>query len=27
LASDGNEALRVAQGWAPDLIVLDLMLP
>ncbi len=27
LASDGNEALRVAQEWAPDLIVLDLMLP
>ena len=27
LASDGNEALRVAQGWTPDLIVLDLMLP
>ena len=27
LASDGNEALRIAQEWAPDLVVLDLMLP
>ena len=27
LASDGTEALRIAQEWAPDLIVLDLMLP
>ena len=27
LASDGPEALRIAQEWAPDLIVLDLMLP
>ena len=27
LASDGAEALRVAQEWAPDLVVLDLMLP
>jgi len=27
LASDGLEALRIAQEWAPDLIVLDLMLP
>ncbi len=26
-ASDGEEALRLAQEWAPDLIVLDLMLP
>ncbi len=27
LASDGEEALRLAQEWAPDLVVLDLMLP
>ena len=27
LASNGEEALRVAHEWAPDLIVLDLMLP
>ena len=27
LASDGNEALRIAREWAPDLVVLDLMLP
>ena len=27
LASDGGEALRLAQEWAPDLVVLDLMLP
>jgi DNA-binding response OmpR family regulator len=27
LAYDGAEALRVAQEWAPDLVVLDLMLP
>ena len=27
LAADGREALRIAQDWAPDLIVLDLMLP
>ncbi len=27
LASDGAEALKIAQEWAPDLIVLDLMLP
>ncbi len=27
VASDGNEALRSAQEWAPDLVVLDLMLP
>ena len=27
LASDGAEALRVAQEWVPDLVVLDLMLP
>src|ERR687891_119412 len=27
LASDGAEALRLAQEWAPDLVVLDLMLP
>ena len=27
LASDGTEALRLAQEWAPDLVVLDLMLP
>ena len=27
LASDGNEALRIAHEWAPDLVVLDLMLP
>ena len=27
LASDGVEALRIAQEWVPDLVVLDLMLP
>ena len=27
LASEGNEALRIAREWAPDLVVLDLMLP
>ena len=27
LAADGNEALRVAHEWVPDLVVLDLMLP
>ena len=27
LAADGEEALRLAQEWAPDLVVLDLMLP
>jgi DNA-binding response OmpR family regulator len=27
LASSGDEALRLAQEWVPDLIVLDLMLP
>jgi two-component system response regulator ResD len=27
LASDGADALRVAREWAPDLVVLDLMLP
>ena len=27
LASDGNEALRIAREWAPDPVVLDLMLP
>ena len=27
VASDGTEALRLAQEWAPDLVVLDLMLP
>ena len=27
LAADGPEALRTAQDWAPDLIILDLMLP
>ena len=27
VAADGAEALRVAQEWAPDLIILDLMLP
>ena len=27
LASDWNEALRIAREWAPDLVVLDLMLP
>ena len=27
LAADGTEALRLAQEWAPDLMVLDLMLP
>ena len=27
LAGDGAEALRVASEWAPDLVVLDLMLP
>ena len=26
-ADDGLEALRLAQEWAPDLVVLDLMLP
>lgn len=26
-AADGSEALRIAERWAPDLIVLDLMLP
>jgi len=26
LASDGAEALRIAQDWSPDLVVLDLML-
>ena len=27
LAADGTEALRLAEEWAPDLMVLDLMLP
>ena len=27
LASDGVEGLKLAQEWAPDLVVLDLMLP
>ena len=27
LAFDGNEALRIAHEWAPDLVVLDLMIP
>ena len=27
LAPDGNEALRIAAEWNPDLVVLDLMLP
>jgi DNA-binding response OmpR family regulator len=27
VAGDGNEAVRVADGWAPDLVILDLMLP
>ena len=27
LASDGAQALRLAQEWAPNLVVLDLMLP
>ena len=27
LAADGAEALQIAQEWAPDLVVLDLMLP
>ncbi|MFQ6028084.1 MAG: response regulator [Dehalococcoidia bacterium] len=27
LATDGAEALRLAQEWAPNLVVLDLMLP
>jgi two-component system response regulator ResD len=27
LAPDGNEALRIAREWNPDLVVLDLMLP
>ncbi len=27
LAADGNEALSIGQQWAPDLVILDLMLP
>ena len=27
LAANGHEALKLAQEWAPDLVVLDLMLP
>ena len=27
VAADGAEALRVAQEWVPDLVILDLMLP
>ena len=27
VAEDGAQALQVAQEWAPDLVVLDLMLP
>ena len=27
LAADGAEGLRIAEDWAPDLGVLDLMLP
>ncbi len=27
VASDGSEGLRLAQEWAPELVVLDLMLP
>ena len=27
LAANGSDALRLAQEWAPDLVVLDLMLP
>ena len=27
MAADGIEAVRLAQEWAPDLVVLDLMLP
>ena len=27
LAYDGSEALRAANDWAPDLVILDLMLP
>ena len=27
VAGDGNEAVRVAESWAPDLVILDLMLP
>ncbi len=27
LAYDGSEALQVAREWAPDLVILDLMLP
>ena len=27
LAADGGEGLRLAKEWAPDLVVLDLMLP
>ena len=27
VAADGAEALKVAKEWAPDLVVLDLMLP
>jgi CheY-like chemotaxis protein len=27
VARDGEEALRVAQGWIPDLLLLDVMMP
>ena len=27
LASDGAVALQLAQEWAPDLVILDIMLP
>src|SRR4030067_2916131 len=27
MAADGLEALRLFQGWVPDLVILDLMLP
>jgi DNA-binding response OmpR family regulator len=27
MAGDGLEALRLFQGWVPDLVILDLMLP
>jgi DNA-binding response OmpR family regulator len=27
VARDGEEALRVAQGWRPDVLLLDVMMP